>query len=83
MIKSLLFTLSPPLDRWENTFTNTIIALKYKNVNSFAFNDYLQQELIKLINHLALFDLLFFLTTPHLHLQTGRFLYEKLWFLFL
>lgn len=37
----LLFTLSPPLDRWENTFTNKIIALKYKNVNSFAFNDYL------------------------------------------
>lgn len=37
----LLFTLSPPLNRWENTFANKIIALKYKNVNSFAFNDYL------------------------------------------
>ena len=35
------FTLSPPLNRWENTFTSTIIALNYKNVNSFAFNDYL------------------------------------------
>ena len=34
MMESLLFfTLSPPLNRWKNTFTNIIIALRHKIVN--------------------------------------------------